>query len=291
MDVALQTPGFQRFSAPARAILGKTGLLQAMGLEGLEAGLPEAHSHADWRGVHPAQGEETARVALFLGCTAELADAATVSAVIGLLNRLGVSVHVPAEQGCCGALALHSGDGEEAARLQNQNMAAFAQYDALVTVASGCGAMLSEYADAPDFGKKVKDISRFLAEHRWPEAVKLAPLQAKAMIHAPCSLKNVLRSDRYAPELLKRIPGLQVETLPKLTGCCGAAGSYMLEYPQTAEALRDEILEKFVAAAPDYVLTSNVGCAMHLRAGLKARNLGKTQVLHPANLLYRQLEA
>jgi glycolate oxidase iron-sulfur subunit len=291
VHATLQTPGLQRLAGPARALLRKTGLARAAGLTEMESGLPQAYRHADWRGAHPAQGEETARVALFLGCTAELADAETASAAIALLNRLGVGVEVPAGQACCGALALHAGSSGEAEGLRRKNLAAFdpERYEAILTLASGCGAVLSEYADAPGFSAKVMDIGRFLARRPWPEGLELQPLAATALVHAPCSLRHVLRSERHAPELLRKIPDLRVESLPKATGCCGAAGAYMLEHPRMAADLREDILDKVAAAAPDYLLTSNAGCAMHLRAGLKGRGLERIEVLHPATLLRRRL--
>lgn len=288
---ALGSPALQRLAGPGRILLRATGLARATGMADLEAGLPPARRHDAWHGRHPAQGREIARVALFLGCTAELADAETVESAIVLLNRLGVGVDVPAGQTCCGALALHGGDAAEAASLRRRNLEAFAatRYDAVLSLASGCGAVLSEYPDAGDFSGKVMDLCRFLAQCPWPEDLTLRPWAAKVMVHAPCSLRHVLRSENHAPELLRRIPELRVSGLPKTTGCCGAAGAYMLERPQMAAALRADILTQAAADAPDCLATSNVGCAMHLRAGLKAMGLEGIEVLHPATLLRRRL--
>lgn len=289
----LQDPKVSRLATAARSPLRKGGLLRMLGLAELEAGLPAPRSHADWHGLHPAEGRETARVGLFLGCTAELADGETVSATIRLLNRLGVAVSVPERQVCCGAMALHAGDGAAAARLQAQNRAAFdlAGLDAVITLASGCGATLKDYGfngtSSESGAGKVKDISQFLAECPWPANAGFIPLHARATVHAPCSLKHVLRAERHPADLLRRIPGLEVQSLGSETRCCGAAGSYMLEHPEMAVPLREDVLEKI--GTPDYLATSNVGCALHLRAGLKMRGLGHVRVLHPVVLLEQQL--
>lgn len=287
--LSLRSPGLQRLSRPLRGVLAKSGLLDAIGLGDSAAGLPEPFKHAPWQGFHPAQGWETARVALFLGCTAELADAQTVTAALRLLNRLGVSVSVPAGQGCCGAMALHAGKPADADRLRRRNLDAFAdsRFDAILTIASGCGAVLKEYAGAPAFAGKVQDISRFLAGHGWPASAPLQPLPGKALLHTPCSLKNVLKSELPVLDLLRRIPGVRLEALPKTVNCCGAAGTYLLDHPAMAQALRRDILNLAASKAPDYLLTSNVGCAMHLRAGLKRRGMAGVQVLHPVVLLER----
>ncbi len=287
----LQSPSLQRWSGPVRRVLAKTGLMKATGLAELSAGLPEPFEHRRWQGFHPALGQEAARVALFLGCTAELADTETVTAAISLLTRLGVGVTVPADQSCCGGMALHKGDGAGFARMRQRNMEAFDcnGFDAILAVASGCGAVLKEYPEEPGFAAKIKDISCFLAKHPWPGSVRLEPVSARVLVHSPCSLRNVLKSEITPPALLRRIPGLQVELLSKTVLCCGAAGTYLLDHPEMAHALRGDLLENIAAYPPNYVATSNVGCAMHLRAGLKLRGMGHIEVLHPLVLLERQL--
>ncbi|MFM8332320.1 MAG: (Fe-S)-binding protein [Candidatus Methylumidiphilus sp.] len=286
----LQSPRLQRWTAPLRGALAQSGLFDALGLGDSAAGLPQAFRHAPWPGVHPAQGRETAHVALFLGCTAELADAETITAAIRLLNRLGVRVTVPKAQGCCGAMALHHGQSAQARQMQSRNSQAFggAEFDAVLTIASGCGAVLKEYPNAAT-ALNIQDISHFLAGHCWPEDAELAPLSARALLHAPCSLRNVLKSARAVAALLKRIPGLDVAELPQTINCCGAAGTYWLDHPDMAQALRGDIVQIAAARPPDYLLTSNVGCAMHLRAGLKRAGLAAVCVLHPVVLLERQL--
>jgi glycolate oxidase iron-sulfur subunit len=293
----LQNPRTARLADPARALLRTTGLLRVLGFGDLGAEIPRAPAHAEWRGFHPAQGDETARVGLFLGCTAELADTETVTAAIRLLNRLGVGVSVPERQGCCGALALHAGDRAAASRMRSRNLDAFdpSQLDAIITLASGCGAMLSDYRlhdpspEGRNFADKLKDIGQFLSEFPWPENIRFKPLKAKACVHTPCTLKNVLKAERYPLELLRRMPELEVLALAGDTRCCGAAGSYMVEHPEMASSLREDVLEQLRGNEPDYLLTSNVGCALHLRAGLKRRGLSNVHVLHPVVLLEQQL--
>ena len=289
---SLQSSRLQRWSSPVRRVLVKTGLMEAAGLTELSAGLPDLFEHCQWHGLHPALAQETARVALFLGCTAELADAETVTAAIRLLTRLGVSVTVTADQGCCGGMALHNGDGVSFARMQQRNFEAFDcnGFDGILVVASGCGAVLKEYPEE-GFSAKIRDISWFLAEHPWPDSVRLEPLSAKVLVHSPCSLKNVLKSERNPPALLRRIPELQVDLLSKSALCCGAAGTYLLDHTEMAQALREDLLDSITAYPTNYVVTSNVGCAMHLRAGLKLRGMGNIEVLHPLVLLERQLRA
>ncbi len=279
-------------------LVDRSGLLELLGWEGLSAGLPEKAAPSPTLDFYPAQGTEVARAGLFIGCTGSLFDQATVTAAIRVLTRLGVSVTVPRQQRCCGALDLHAGHEMAAARLAEWNARAFAgmALDAVISLASGCGATLKEYplheATKPlkDFSSKVQDISQFLEQLTWPTGVSLKPLQARVCLHTPCTLRNVLKAEHYPLRLLQKIPELEVLILASAGQCCGAAGSYMLEHPVMAHALREDVLERVEDVKPAYLATSNVGCALHLRAGLRARALAQIEVLHPVALLDRCLE-
>lgn len=284
---------------PALSRIGRRALDETSGLFGntawklLAADLPPPGDPAKWYGDHPAVGKPIAHAGLFLGCTAAMADAATVTAILELLPQLGVSVTVPRTQTCCGALDLHSGDAGKANGLIARNIEAFAgsSFDAVIGFASGCGATLMEYgqhSDAPEaqtLSALSIDISRFLAEKVPEDRWNLAPLEAQVLVHNPCSLRNVCKAEGSVETLLSRIPGLEVKTLPGKGRCCGAAGSYMIEHREMAEAIRAETVEAILANAPDYLVTSNVGCALHLRAGLQG--IAKIPVIHPVQLLAR----
>lgn len=295
----LQNPGIAGLAASARGWLQRAGVLGFLGFGDLAAGLPEWKGHAPWPGFHAARGREIARVGLFLGCTAELADVETVVATIRLLNRLGVSVRVPRRQGCCGALALHAGKRTVVSRMAKQNRNAFdlSELDGIITLASGCGAVLKDYPlwdpspASQSFAANLADVSQFLATLDWPEDVVIESIPAKVSVHSPCTLKNVLRAERHPIELLGRIPGLDIRSVSDAAHCCGAAGSYMLEHPGMAAVLRDDILDELLSWAPDYLVTSNVGCALHLRTGLKLRRLEHIRVMHPIVLLERAVQA
>ena len=88
--------------------------------------------------------------------------------------------------------------------------------------------------------------------------------------------------------LLGRIPGIHLLTLPANDYCCGAAGSYVLQHPDIADRLRQESVHHLEALRPDILVTSNVGCALHLAAGLRDSDL-PTEIMHPVSLLARHL--
>lgn len=240
--------------------------------------------------MYPSERKVQGKVGLFQGCMGSLLDQGTVSAAIKVLNRAGYDVYLPDWQTCCGALDLHSGDVPMAEKLAERNTEAFSDksLDAIVTIASGCGAVMQEY-DGRVFSEKVIDISHFLLQSNGLKNLQLAELDAKVAVHTPCSLRNVMRTEASSVQLLKRIPNLKVSELPEFIKCCGSAGSYVLEHPEMANVLVEDTIHEIRAQAPDFVATSNIGCAFHLAAGLKEKG-PDLEVVHPVVLIERVLQ-
>jgi len=236
-------------------------------------------------GRYPARGELRGKVNLFLGCATRLYQGAALHAAITVLTRLGFAVVIPGQQGCCGALAQHQGDVQTAGRQIQENQAAFGAGETLVCIASGCTVQLQETLQPQ---QEVIDIVSFLQRILGQYSASLPPLQAKAALHLPCSAVNVLRQGQDMRALLEQIPGLELHTLGQPGDCCGAAGDHLLTQRKQAESLRKPLLEQLLELNPDYLVTSNVGCALHLAEGARQQG-AKLEVLHPVELLARQL--
>ncbi len=253
----------------------------------------------EWRPYYPPQGEARGEVDLFLGCVARDVDRTTLEASIRVLTRLGLGVRVPSGQGCCGAIHLHGGDEGEALALARRNLQAFAgTAGPVVVTASGCAATLLEYERLPGldgetataaarFARRVIDVSDLIAGLTWPADVTVEALRVRVAVHVPCSLRNVVRRGDAPFRLLARVPGLVAVPLPDNDRCCGSAGTYMVTRPAVADRLRDEKLEGLARDPAPLVATANVGCALHLAAGLAGPE--GVEVVHPVVILDRQL--
>lgn len=261
----------------------------------------KGEAHTIWQTVYPAEGKVRGEVGLFLGCVARLTDVITLNSSIFVLNRLGYTVHVPSSQTCCGALHQHSGDPDMATTLGRQNRLAFAGLKTIISTASGCGVQLNEGSNVDaketicsgDSGNErllsgVIDISKFLITADGWSAVDVVPLPHKVAIHDPCTLRNVLRDQTYPYQLISLIPDVQVVSLAGNDQCCGAAGTYFWDQPKLANQLLDAKIDAVVDSDARYLLTSNVGCSMHIASGLYGKVEG-VEVLHPITLLARQM--
>jgi glycolate oxidase iron-sulfur subunit len=277
---------YQRLGA--QWLVRRLRLLGRGRLARLESLMPRVHFPR-----RPAPAAANADVLLFSNCTSPLVEPAALRATVELLEALGCRVAAPEGQACCGALHQHAGLPAPARACARRNVAAFAGEAPIVGVASGCSAQLLEYElllgeEGGGFARRVRDLGGFLLEHPRFEALRFAPLDARVLLHTPCTQRNVVKAPDTTRRLLERIPGLKVEALD--SACCGAAGSYFVTQPDMADALLEPKLAAARRAQPRYVVSSNVGCAMHLAAGLRRAGL-TARVVHPLELLARQRAA
>jgi glycolate oxidase iron-sulfur subunit len=270
-----------------QALVRKLRLLGRGKLARLESLLPRLHWPRLPAATSPAG---TADVTLFANCTSPLAEPQTLRAAVALLEASGCRVAVPPDQGCCGAVHQHAGMPGPAQACASRNVAAFAGTAPVVGVASGCTAQLLEYdlmvgEAGKDLARRARDIGAFLLAQPGFAALEFRALDASVLVHTPCTQRNVVKAPDSTRQLLARIPGLRLEALD--SGCCGAAGSYFVTQPAMADALLEPKIEAARRAQPDLLVSSNVGCAMHLAAGLRRAGL-KVRVLHPLALLEEQ---
>ena len=275
------------------ALLRRANGLGSMALRRRLALLPRVAKPRLWREEYASRADSGESASLFLGCVAEITQPQVTAAAVQMLNALGVKVRVPREQGCCGALHQHAGRKSDAVKCAHVNLHAFSHAEAVVGTASGCLATLHDYPEivgvyAHDFAERVTDISAFIARHGRFKKIQFQSWKAKALVQTPCTLRNVLKTGAAVPELLHRIPKLEVESLPASLGCCGAAVSYMLTQAEQAVAFAADFAEAIAVRKPDVLVSSNVGCALHLAAALKRRGLD-IPIMHPVEVLARQL--
>ena len=243
-------------------------------------------------GIHPAlTRERRGRIGLFTGCVTAVHQVAALDSALQLIRLAGFDVLVPDRAVCCGALARHDGDRAQADELAAVHDDVFGdQVDGIVSIASGCGVVLDE--TSADSGFVHHDVCRFLVEQGGLTIEHFDPLPATVLVHVPCTVENVYRGRDWAPTLLKLIPDLNVALVNEPGGCCGSAGDYMLRYPDTATTLRSPIIEQTAAQSKQAdtavaLVTSNVGCALHLADGLQGAG-SDLPVLHPVQILAQQ---
>jgi glycolate oxidase iron-sulfur subunit len=282
LALVLPRPGlFRPALAAARLARPFTGLLSALRLTRIATMLRLAPAQLPprpqpGRRVFPATGERRGRVALLDGCTNPVLAPSINEAAIRLLNRLGIEVVIPAEEGCCGALAHHMGKEPAALRQVRNNVDAWTReiehgLDAILVTASGCGTTVKDYgfmlrtdvayADkAARVSALAQDISQYVAK------LDLAPTPANGLrvaYHAPCSLQHGQKV-LHEPKALLARAGFTVKDVPEAHLCCGSAGTYNMLQPEIAGRLAARKAGNIARVAPDVIATSNLGCMVQI---------------------------
>ena len=85
--------------------------------------------------------------------------------------------------------------------------------------------------------------------------------------------------------MIRAVAGDNFVELPESDVCCGSAGSYNLTEPEMAERLQQRKIQNILKTGAEIVITTNPGCILQLRAGLRQAGAARIQVLHIAEFL------
>jgi glycolate oxidase iron-sulfur subunit len=243
------------------------------------------------------------RMLLMTGCVQPALRPSIDAATARVLDAAGIEVQAASGAGCCGAIRQHLADPHGALRTARANVDAWwpaiesGQCEALLTNASGCAAMVLEYGhllrDDPRYAERARrlsehtrDVSQALAGCAQQVQQRLQADKAPIRIafHPPCTLQNALKLAGATEKLLASF-GAQLVPFEETHLCCGSAGTYSVLQPHLARQLRDRKLDRIKAAAPQAILSSNIGCIHHLQSGTSL------PVMHWIEWLDRKLAA
>lgn len=227
----------------------------------------------------------------FVGCVADPWFSATHRASIELLVAAGFRVRTDNDQTCCGALAAHGGYADEARRLGERNIKALGAADVVVADVAGCGAHLKAYDSHVPGGAAVSDSVRDITELVWDAIAdgRLPRLPSNGEVVAiqdPCHLEHG-QGITQQPRSILLAAGYDVVDADPGGLCCGAAGVYQLEYPETSQELGEAKAAKVQATGTTLVASANAGCEMQLRNAL---GRGFT-VAHPVEFYWKAWSA
>ncbi len=308
----LPYPGRLRIAMAPLVVLGpilraleRTGVLNLLPLRVRSlisvAPQPSLRSLMDRVPEHtPASGTPRLKAGLLIGCVQRLAFPEVNRATINVLAAEGCAVEAPAAQGCCGALALHAGNIDQARDLARHNIEVFEKsgVDRIVVNAAGCGSSMKEYGElfaedpawgarARAFSARVRDVSEVLTEIGEPRATR-HPIAARVVYHDACHLAHAQGVRAQPRALLAAIPGVDVVSPEEAEICCGSAGIYNLVQPGPAAELGERKARHIAALKPDVIATGNPGCILQIAAA--GRRLGYNwKIVHPIELIDRSI--
>jgi glycolate oxidase iron-sulfur subunit len=254
----------------------------------LKTKVPQARPVPAWpTTTHPR------RVLMLDGCVQPAMEPGIDAATARVLDRLGVTAVRAPGSGCCGAIRHHLNDHDGALADARRNIDAWwpqiepsqggtdrPGVEAILINASGCGAMVKDYAhllrNDPAYAEKARrvvDLARdpvqWLTESVETLRARVKPERVAAQVlafHPPCTLQHG-QQIRGAVESMLTALGARLVPVAESHLCCGSAGTYSVTQPELSRTLRDRKLANLQAGSPQMILSANIGCLVHLQSG------------------------
>jgi glycolate oxidase iron-sulfur subunit len=244
----------------------------------------------------PANGPSGAsarRVLVLDGCVQQAATPGVNVALRHLLGTQSVEVVSLPGEGCCGALQYHLADHEggetRMRRMIDRLLPILDDYEYIVSSASGCGVTLKDYprilahdpayADkATTVASKIVDVSELLTDMQFD----CEP--AQVAFHSPCTLQHGQKLNGAVEEILRKA-GMNLVPVRDAHLCCGSAGTYSIMQPELSDQLRANKIAALQAEQPEFIVSANIGCQLHLDAE------ANSTVLHWVELLALRLKS
>jgi glycerol-3-phosphate dehydrogenase subunit C len=230
------------------------------------------------------------QVHYFHGCYVNYNNPLLGQDFVKVMNAMNIGVQLLDKEKCCGVPLIANGFFDKAkknALLNTQSFeAVIEKYNStIVSTSSTCAFTLREEyphvlkIDNAKVADRIEYVTRFLLKAFMNgKTPKLKPVNKKVVYHTPCHLERTGGS-LYTIELLKMIPGLELEVLD--SQCCGLAGTYgfKTENYDTSMKIGEELFQKIRSANADYAITDCETCKWQIE-----ENTDLTTI-HPISLL------
>ncbi len=236
--------------------------------------------------------EHTRRMLVLDGCVQPALSPDINTATARVLHKLGISLITQKKAGCCGAVSQHLSAEDEALVFMKKNIDAWwpeieSGVEAIVMTASGCGAMVKDYAhllrndsDYAEKAKKVSELCKDISEIIVNEDLSKLSITGKEKIswHPPCTLQHGQKIKGVVERILTTCG---YELLPVIDQhlCCGSAGTYSILQPEISKQLQSNKISNLQQNNPNMIVTGNIGCQTHLQ------EISDVPVIHWIHLL------
>lgn len=218
-------------------------------------------------------------------------------ATVQVLRFLGCQVDFPEAQTCCGQPAFNAGDWAASRKVVRHSVETFAGEKEVVVPSGSCAAMvfhgaLLEFESEEDL-PQVKQLAartwevidyivNGLGITSWPGEFK-----ARIAFHRSCHSRGT-ESGPAALKLFESIRGLELVPFGEGEQCCGFGGTFAVSFPNISKAMGELKLQHIVDVQPDYLVSADMGCLMHL-GGILDKNETGLPRLHAIQILRNAL--
>ncbi len=228
----------------------------------------------------PKENHTERKMLVLEGCAQPSATPNTNAATARILNNLGITLLRAPQAGCCGAVNYHLSSHDAGLYNMRKNIDAWWPYieagaEAIVITASGCGAMINEYAELlthdPMYfekAKRVTELAKDISDIIINEDISKLKFTAiekykRIAFQSPCTLQHAQKITGTIENILIHA-GYQLTQVADSHLCCGSSGTYSILQPKLAQQLLNNKLKALQEQQPECIVTANIGCQLHL---------------------------
>jgi len=254
----------------------------------IKKSIPDLKGNTQW-----SEKSQSRKMLILNGCVQPSLSPEINAASSRVLNKLGIElINKPLAQ-CCGAVNQHLNDEATSLKFIKQNIDSWypliqsGEAEAIIITASGCGAMVKEYAyqlrndnDYADKAKVISQACKDISEVLSSEDLSNLAIDTSQTVsfHSPCTLQHAQKLSGVVENILSSA-GFKLNIIKDSHLCCGSAGTYSILQPEISQQLKANKLASLQQDKPDIIATANIGCLHHLASGTE------TKVVHWIELL------
>ncbi len=209
---------------------------------------------------------------------------------ITLLERLGLRVHFPEEQTCCGQPAYTSGFPEEARKVAAHQLTLFPNDWPVVVPSGSCAGMMKHHyptlfatdpvrkAQAEKLSGRIYEFTRFLVD-----VLDYKPQDSggacTVVLHTSCSARREMNVHTSGKKLLGDLAKVTLAQQDHEAECCGFGGTFSIKQPEISGAMVEDKVQALKATGAERVVSADCGCLMNIlgHAAWKDRQAGLSQ--------------
>ncbi len=217
-------------------------------------------------------------VYVFGTCVVDVAFADAGMDAVAVIEALGIRVHYPEQQTCCGQPAMTSGVLSEARAVARAQMKLFPQPWPIVVLSGSCTGMFRhhyptlfeqtdpDYAQALDVASRAVEWMEFLARCPALPAVNTTPLSL--VVHTACSAQRETQTQAATKQVLGYWDHVTVKTADHATECCGFGGTFSVRFPDISGAMVADKCAALVGSDAERLVSSDCACLLNINGRL-----------------------
>ena len=217
--------------------------------------------------------------------------------MVALFERLGHEVNFDAAQTCCGQMHFNTGYQRETIQLAHHFVEVFEDANVIVAPSASCVGMVREFYPylakehgdevltnaLSDLTSKTFELSEFLVNKLGVNDVG-AYYPHRVTYHPTCHSLRGLRIGDAPYELLQRVKGLELVSLPDAESCCGFGGTFAVKNAQTSAAMLADKVANVLTSHVEACVAADNSCLMHIGGALSRQRTG-VKTVHLAEIL------